>query len=151
LRTPQATVLALWSVGMVRARSCALTAVAAFLAVWLRRQEQTGRPQRRACGDEAEATRGDQRRALAVAPWCVPLLVGVRRRGQGTQLALARAATTLGTRVTVWAISVVSRGCAIPVAWTLLPANQPQAWRCAGRRLLRQRRPASPQAWTVSV
>jgi hypothetical protein len=36
---PQATVLALWSLGMVLARSCALTAVSAFLAPWLGRQE----------------------------------------------------------------------------------------------------------------
>ena len=47
LSKPQATVLALWSLGMVLARSCALTAVATFLAVWLRRQEPTVRQQRR--------------------------------------------------------------------------------------------------------
>jgi hypothetical protein len=35
LTKPQATVLALWSLGMVLARSCALTAVSAFLAPWL--------------------------------------------------------------------------------------------------------------------
>src|SRR5215475_12153384 len=35
LTKPQATVLALWSLGMVLARSCALTAVSAFLATWL--------------------------------------------------------------------------------------------------------------------
>jgi hypothetical protein len=61
LSKPQATVLALWSVGMVRARSSALTAVATFLAVWWRRQEQTVRPQLREWCSEAEATRGDQR------------------------------------------------------------------------------------------
>ena len=64
LSKPQATVLALWSLGMVLARSCALTAVATFLAVWLRRQEQTVRQQLRECCDEAEAKRGDQRQAL---------------------------------------------------------------------------------------
>src|SRR6266851_620751 len=37
LTKPQATVLALWSLGMVLARSCALTAVSAFLATWLGR------------------------------------------------------------------------------------------------------------------
>jgi hypothetical protein len=37
LSAPQATVLALWSLGMVLARSCAMTAVAVFLAVWLHR------------------------------------------------------------------------------------------------------------------
>ncbi len=35
LSEPQATVLALWSVGMVLARSCALSAVSTFLAAWL--------------------------------------------------------------------------------------------------------------------
>lgn len=40
---PQVTVLALWSLGMVLARSCALTAVTAFLAPWVRRPEQTVR------------------------------------------------------------------------------------------------------------
>ena len=37
LTKPQATVLALWSLGIVLARSCALTAVSAFLATGLHR------------------------------------------------------------------------------------------------------------------
>ena len=40
LSKPQATVLALWSLGMVLARSCALTAVSAFLATWLQRKSR---------------------------------------------------------------------------------------------------------------
>ena len=44
LSKPQATVLALWSLGMVLARSCALTAVSAFLATWLRRKEACRAP-----------------------------------------------------------------------------------------------------------
>ena len=47
LSKPQATVLALWSFGMVLARSCALTAVSQFLATGMRRQEQTVRQQLR--------------------------------------------------------------------------------------------------------
>src|SRR5439155_799924 len=43
LSKPQATGLALWSLGMVLARSCALTAVSAFLAPWLGRKENTVR------------------------------------------------------------------------------------------------------------
>jgi len=54
---------------------------------------------------EAEAKRGDQRRALAVEPCFVPLRVWGLSRWQGTQLALALDATTLGTRFTVLAIS----------------------------------------------
>jgi hypothetical protein len=151
LSKPQATVLALWSLGMVLARSCALTAVATLLAVWLRRPEQTVRQQLREFCYEAEAKRGDQRQALCVERCFVPLLAWVLRRWQGTQLALALDATTLGTRFTVLAISVVYRGCAIPVAWTILPANQPHAWRREWLRLLRTLRPAIPTGWTVIV
>jgi hypothetical protein len=100
-------VLAWWSLGMVRARSCALTAVAAFLAVWRRRQEQTVRQPLREFCDEAEAKRGAQRQALCGECCVVPLLAWVLSRWPGTQLALALDATTLGTRFTVLAISVV--------------------------------------------
>ena len=47
LSKPQATVLALWSLGMVLARSCALTAVSVCLALLLRRKENTVRQQLR--------------------------------------------------------------------------------------------------------
>jgi hypothetical protein len=62
----QATVLALWSLGMVLARSCVLTAVRAFLAPWLDRKEHTGRQQWRAFCYEATAKRGPARGALRV-------------------------------------------------------------------------------------
>ena len=48
LSKPQATVLALWSFGMVLARSCALSAVSPWLAKGMPRKEQTVRQQRRA-------------------------------------------------------------------------------------------------------
>jgi hypothetical protein len=151
LSKPQATVLALWSVGMILARSAALTAVAAFLAVWLRRQEQTVRQQLREWCYEADAKRGDQRQDFDPQAYFVPLLEWIISQWQGTQLALAMDATTLGTRFTVLAISVVYRGCAIPVAWTILAANQPHAWRREWLRLLRTLRPAIPKDWTVIV
>jgi hypothetical protein len=137
LSTPQATVLALWSLGMVLARSCALTAVSAFLAPWLRRTEPAVRQQRRAFGYAATAKRGTARQALVVATGFVPLLAGVVGQWEGTQVALALEATTLGTRLTVWALSVVSRGWAIPVAWTVLAATATPAWRREWWRLLR--------------
>jgi hypothetical protein len=151
LSMPQARVLALWSLGMVLARSCALTAVAVFLAVWLHRKEQTVRQQLREFCYEAEAKRGATRQALAVEPCFVPLRRWVLSGWQGTQLAMALDATTLGLRFTVLAISVVYRGGAIPVAWTILPANQPEAWRRHWLRMLRQLRPAIPRGWTVIV
>jgi hypothetical protein len=107
LSQPQATVLALWRLGMVLARSCALTAVAVCLAGWCHRKEQTVRQQLRACCDEVEAKRGDRRHALARDPCVEPLRRWVLSGWQGTQVALALEATTLGTRFTVLAISVV--------------------------------------------
>src|SRR5712691_7742425 len=143
LRKPQATVLALWSLGMVLARSCALTAVSAFLATWLGRKEPAVRQQLREFCYEATPKRGAARCALAVEPCFVPLLAWVVGQWEGTQLALALDATILGTRFTVLALSVVYRGCAIPVAWTVLPATAKHAWR---RERTRRARPA--RSWT---
>ena len=98
LSKPQATVLALWSLGMVLARSCALTAVSAFLATWLGRQEQTVRQQLREFCYEATAKRRAARCTLAVEPCLVLLLAWGVGQWEGTQLALALDATTLGTR-----------------------------------------------------
>ena len=151
LTKPQATVLALWSLGMVLARSCALTAVSAFLATWLHRKADTVRQQLREFCYEATAKRGTARQALVVETCFVPLLVWVVDQWEGTQLALALDATTLGTRFTVLALSVVYRGCAIPVAWTVLPATAKHAWRREWLRLLRQVHRAVPRSWTVLV
>ena len=115
LTKPQATVLALWSLGMVLARSCALTAVSAFLATWLHRKEDAVRQQLREFCYEATAKRGTARHELVVETCFVPLLAWVVDQWEGTQLALALDATTLGTRFTVLALSVLYRGCAIPV------------------------------------
>jgi hypothetical protein len=136
---------------MVLARSCALTAVSAFLATWLGRKEPAVRQQLRELCYEAPAKRGTARQALVVETCFVPLLGGIVDQWEGTQLALALDATTWGTRFTVLAISVVYRGCAIPVAWTVLAATAKHAWRREWLRMLRQVRRAVPRAWTVLV
>jgi hypothetical protein len=151
LSKAQAAVLALWSLGMVLARSCALSAVTVFLAAWQGRQENTVRQQLREFCYEAEAKRGAKRQAVVVESCFVPLLRWVLAGYTGTQLALALDATTLGQRFVVLAISVVYRGCAIPVAWTILPAGAKHAWRPEWLRMLRQIRPAIPRDWTVIV
>src|SRR2546423_4587527 len=89
LSKPQATVLALWSFGMVLARSCALSAVSYLLATGMRRHEQTVRQQLREWYYEAKRKRGAKRQALRVET-CFPLLLGWVVSGwQSTQLALA--------------------------------------------------------------
>ena len=74
---------------------------------------------------------------------------GARRAG--TQLALALNATSLGERFVVLAISVLYRGCAIPVAWVVLSGNTQRAWRREWLRLLWLLGPAVPTGWTVIV
>jgi hypothetical protein len=98
---------------------------------------------------EATAKRGTARQELVVETCFVPLLAWVVDQWEGTQLALALDATTLGTRFTVLVLSVVYRGCAIPVAWTVLAATAKHAWRRAWWRMRRQGRRALPRAWTV--
>ena len=151
LSKPQATVLALWSLGMVLARSCALSAVASWLAAWLGRKENSVRQQLREFCYDALAKRGAQRQALVVESCFTPLLAWVLRGWEGNQLALALDATQLGQRFVVLAISVVYRGCAIPVAWAILPAGHKQAWRPVWLRLLRRLQPALPRAKLVIV
>jgi hypothetical protein len=140
--------LALWSFGMVLARSCALSAVSSLLAAGMQRPESTVRQRLREWYYDTRRKRGPKRQALRVETCFAPLLGWVVRWWQGTQLALAIDATTVGQRFVVLAVSVVYRGCAIPVAWVVLPAGAKHAWR---REWLRLLRPAIPAGWTVSV
>jgi hypothetical protein len=107
LSKPQATVLALWSFGMVLARSWALTAVSHLRAKGLKRKAQTVRQQLREWYYDTPRERGAKRQALHVET-CFPVLLGwVVSWWQGTQLALAIDATALGARFVVLAVSVV--------------------------------------------
>ena len=151
LSKPQATVLAMWSFGMVLARSCALTAVSLLLAAGMQRKEQTVRQQLREWYYDVPRKRGAKRQALRVETCFMPLLGWVVSGWQGTQLALALDATTLGQRFVGLAISGVSRGCASPVAWVIVPAGATHAWRREWRRWLRLLRPAIPRRGTVIV
>jgi hypothetical protein len=94
---------------------------------------------------------GAKRQPVDVTTCFVPLLRWIVTLWTGTHLALALDATSLGARFVVLTLSVVYRGCGIPVAWTVLPANQPRAWRREWLRLLRRVRPAIPPDWTVLV
>src|SRR5713101_152299 len=151
LSKPQARVLALWSLGMVVARSCALSAASVLLAQWLDRKANTVRQQLREFCYEIPAKRGADRQEVVVETCFVPLLAWVLSWWDGHQLALAVDATTLGQRFVVLALSVLYRGCAIPVAWTILPAGQKHAWRREWLRMLRRVRAAVPRRFFVIV
>jgi hypothetical protein len=56
-----------------------------------------------------------------------PVVAGVLRWWDGNQLAFTIEATTLGERFVVLGVSVLYHGCAIPVAWTVVPATEKHA------------------------
>jgi hypothetical protein len=157
LSKPQVTVLALWSFGMVLAQTCGLTTVAITLAYVLGCSERTIREQLRDWYRDAPhksgATRGRKRRSLEVSGCFAPLLCWVVSWIDPTcrQLALAMDASTLGQRFTILSISVVVRGCAIPVAWRIVAATQPGAWRPHWEALFGSLQGSVPAGWTVIV
>ena len=93
--------------------------------------------------------------ALVTAEWpaadpFAPLGVTTVRAGWGgTGTALD--VTNLGNRFHVLACSVVYRGCAIPVAWTILPAGVPDPWNPHWDRLLKRVQAVLGKDWTVLV
>jgi hypothetical protein len=151
LSVPQARVLALWSYGIALTRSCGRLTVATFLALLLRQKVDTLEQRLYEWCGETPHKAGAKRQTLDVTTCFVPLLHWIVALWVGTQLALALDATSLGARFGVLTLSVAYRGCAIPGAWTVLPANQAGAWRREWLRLLRQVRPAIPADWTVLV
>src|SRR5262245_35675233 len=67
------------------------------------------------------------------------------------RLALAIDPTTLGDRFTLLTVSVVFRGCAVPVAWQVQHGTQKGSWNDHWKRLLGLLRPALTQEWQVLV
>jgi hypothetical protein len=149
LSRAQATVLALWSFGMVLARSCALTAVALALAPLLGQKASTLRQRLREWYKDAADKRGRSRTQLDPTCCFAGLLAWVTADWPCRRLALALDATTLADRLTVLAVSVVYRGCAVPVAWTVLRGNTPEAWNPHWQRMLGLLRPHVPADWVV--
>lgn len=151
LSVAQVRVLAEWSLGMVFGRSCALTMVSLVWATAKREQLGTVRQRLREWCYAAKQKRGSKRQAVEVEACFPALLAWIVGNWSGRQLALALDATTLGDQFVVLAISVVYRGCAVPVAWSVLPAGQKRAWRPEWERLLGCLRGTVPADWTVIV
>ena len=71
--------------------------------------------------------------------------------GEKRRLALALDATSLRNQWTILAVSVLVAGCAIPVAWKVLPAEQEGSWRPYWEALLKHLGPSVPEEWEVLV
>jgi hypothetical protein len=153
LSRPQATVLALWSYGMILAKSCGITLVSAALALQLNCSEASLIQRLREWCYAAADKRGAKRRDLDVSTCFAPLLCWILRCWPPDQprLALALDATTLKKRFTVLALSVVYRGCAIPVAWKIVGAEEKGSWRPHWIGLLTAVQGSVPRDFTVLV
>lgn len=153
LSQPQAVVLALWSFGMVMSKSCGLSTVASFIASLLGQKENTVRQRLREWYRDDEDKKGSQRAELDVNGCFVPLVGWVLSwwASEERRLALAMDASTLGQLFVVLALSIVYRGCAIPVAWVLLPATAKGEWKQHWLSLFEQLEAAIPNTWTVIV
>ncbi len=103
LSKPQAFGLALWSFGMIIARSCSLTAVADILAPLMGQSFNTLRERLRDTYRGAEAKSGKQRAELDVSLCWGPWLAWILDGWQGKQIAIAMDATNVGQRFTVCA------------------------------------------------
>jgi hypothetical protein len=134
-------------------KSCGLTSVAVFLAAVLGDREDALRQRLREWYRAAADKKGAHRQTLEVGSCFAPLLAWVLSAWPVTEkrLALAMDATSLGQVFTVLAISVVYRGCAMPVAWVVLPGNTPGAWKDHWLALFQQLHGSVPAAWTVLV
>ncbi|MEO8955766.1 MAG: transposase [Ktedonobacteraceae bacterium] len=153
LSRPQAAVLALWSLGMVLTGSCGLSQVSGLLALLLDQKEETLRQRFREWYYPAKDKAGKHRRTLEVETCFAPLLRWVLAwwPESSHELALALDATTLGQRFTVLCISVLVRGCAIPVAWKVVAYNQEGSWQPYWEALLLHLEGVIPGDWTVLV
>jgi hypothetical protein len=154
LSRPQARVLALWSMTMIVVGSCGTTLVAAWLSCTVGGSEDSWRQRLREwCYDQWDK-KGGQRSEVVACSCFGPLLRWVviwwAEAGQ-QQLALAMDASTLSDRLTVLCISVLYRGCAIPVAWAIVPAWGKGAWQPIWLDLFELLADSVPTNWTVIV
>lgn len=102
---------------------------------------------------EKEAKAGKKRQEVQVVNCYASLLKWVLSWWGSAErrLALAMDATSLGMSFVVLSISVVYRGCAIPVAWKVLHASQKGAWKGEWLALFEYLEQAIPDDWFVLV
>lgn len=151
LTTSQARGLAWYSFAVTLVQSCGMSHVAYFLACLLGQEENTVRQRLRETVYESEQKRGKHRREVDVVLCFAPLLQWILKVWQSPdgKLCLALDATTLRQTFTVLSVSVLVGRCAIPIAWTVVPAIQPGAWKAHWQGLLGSVH--VPTAFTVVV
>ena len=147
LSRPQAFVLAALSFGIVRAATCALTAVAGKLSFL--GQDNTVLQRLKYCLRDGRDKRTPGEPEVDVEAAFLPLIRWVLSLWRGQRLAIAIDATTLRDDLVVLAVALLYRGAAIPLAWACLPANRKGAWMPLILRLLKTVRQAIPRSYYV--
>lgn len=144
--------LAWWVLGAVLAKSACQSAVLRELGALPGAPSTHALRQRlREWGYAGAAKAAPCQTELAVTACFAPLLRWVLAWWHGTALALAVDVTMQRDRFAVIVVAVLYRGCAIPVAWHVLPANQGGAWMTPLVALLAHLAPAVPATHTVLV
>jgi len=149
----EAMVLAMYSFGMVMVQSCGISSIAYFLGLLLDKKETTMRQRLREWDYESSAKRGAKRQEIEVRSCFASLLKWVLSWWDADEkrLALALDASNLRDRFTVLSISIVYRGCAIPVAWVIIRQTQKGKWQPHWEALLEELRGHIPSDWMVIV
>ena len=121
--------LAEWTCGTVAARSGCLTAVVKAVAALTFKGRAAAIRQRlrERLLDGADRARPFPNQ-IDVRARFVPLMRRALSLWKSDRLALALAPTTLSDKLTAVVVSVVYRGCAVPVARVVLPGNKKGGW-----------------------
>jgi hypothetical protein len=153
LSKPQAVVLAMWSFAIAMTHCCGLSTVTVFLAQLLEQPENSIREQLRQWYREGGKKYGRKRSQLEVSKSFRPLLSWILSwwSQEERSLVLAADASTLGSRFTLLVISVVYRGCGIPVAWKIVEATEKGSWKPHWLSLLQHLEGGVPKDWLVIV
>lgn len=155
LPTTYVGLLALWTLGMILARSCGLVRVTNHLEQLLGQSFNTVRQRLREFYQEASAKAGARRRIkrrdFDVTECFAPLLAWILSYWTQRRLAIALDATNLADRLHVLCVSVLFGGMGIPVAWKILPGNRPDAWHPHWCDLLRRLGNTVGDDWQVVV
>jgi hypothetical protein len=150
---PKATAfgLALWSFGLTLAHACGLSAVVVHLAPLLGQALNTVRQRLRELYKPAAKKAGRGRTELDPAVCTAPLIRWVTAGWPERRLALALDVTNFQSRFHVLACALVYRGCAVPVAWSVLAGGQKEAWHPHWCALLDQVATVLGPGWDVVV
>jgi hypothetical protein len=153
LSRSQADTLAAYSFGIVMTGRAGQSVIAHYLAALQAEPEANVRQRLREWCYAASDQRGRQRQAVQVQYCFESLLRWVLAHwaSESHQLVLVCDATNLRQTFTVLAVSLVYRGCALPLAWSIRSASATGGWQDTWLDLLDYLAPAIPADWQVLV